>query len=309
MDSSTRTDATESARHSDAHSRTDGSKNEGTNGPAKQPEGPPPATASARREISEKKKAANRRNSEKSTGPKTERGKTHSRRNALTHCLLAQKALFTSKGTPQDEGYHALYAQLCDEFPGDDLVTQLQREALLAAYWRVVHSLGYERDLMERRGVDAFQAFAMPNLHRYGVASQKAFAARLQELKDMAPSSLEPEDKPLGQDDGEVADDSSDAGTPTEEDDDQDSTAGVTTASTDAAAVDSEPVSSTVGDSALPASAVEEVEPTTEGRNESLDQSVTAGSPQSSVAIAPEAWQISGEAESEEEGGAVPVIQ
>ena len=309
MDSSTRTDATESARHSDADSRTDGSKSEETNGPAKQPEGPPPATASARRETSEKKKAANRRNSEKSTGPKTERGKAHSRRNALTHCLLAQKALFTSKGTPQDEGYHALYAQLCDEFPGDDLVTQLRREALLAAYWRVVQSLRYERDLMERNGVNAFQTYVMPNLHRYGVASQKAFAARLQELKDMASSSVETEDKPLGQDDGEVADDFSDAGTPTGGDDDQDSSTGVTTASTDGAVVESEPIRSTVGDSGLSASAVQEVEPTTEGRNESLGQSVTGGPPQSSVAIAPEVRQISGEAESDHESGAVPVIQ
>jgi hypothetical protein len=309
MDSSASPDITESARHSDVTSMEDSPGGRQPSGQVEKPEEQPSATASPRRETSEKKKAANRLNSQKSTGPRTARGKANSRRNALTHGLLAQKALFTSTGMPQEEGYHALYLQLCDEFPGDDLVTQLRREAVLAAYWRVVQSLRYERDLMERNGTNAFCTYAIPNLHRYSVASQKAFAARLQELADMASSSAQPEEIATGESADDVADDSSDAVTRTEADDNQNHGTDARIASTDSTMVDSEIGSSTGSDSALVASAVEEVAPTTEPQNECLNQSVTAAPSQNSEASASAEWQITGEAESEDESGAAPVIQ
>jgi len=284
----------------------DGSESQQETGQVSEAQGKQPATAPTTRGTSEKKKAANRLNGQKSSGPNTVRGKANSRRNALTHCLLAQKALFDSKGMPQDEGYHALYLQLLEEYPGEDLITQLRRESLLAAYWRNVQSLRYERDLMERWGVEAFQAYAMPNLHRYSVANQKAFAARLQELEDTASLLVQPEDRVVGENADEAADDAADAATPMEEYGERDSSADVTAASTDSAMVDSEPGSSTSSNSALPAPAVEEVTPATEPQNESLDQSATVGPPQNSDAAAPAAWPITGEAEPEDESGAAP---
>ena len=158
MDSPATTDGTESTQHSQPAPLADGSEGQQANGHVSEPQGQPPATAPATRETSEKKKAANRLNGQKSTGPKTARGKANSRRNAQKHRLLAQKVLFDSKGMPQDEGYHALYFQLLEEYPGDDLITQLRREALLAAYWRNVQSLRYERDLMEQLGVRSLTA-------------------------------------------------------------------------------------------------------------------------------------------------------
>jgi hypothetical protein len=222
---------------------------------------------------------------------------------------LAQQALFDGKGKPQDEGYHALYLQLCGEFPGDDLVTQLRREGVVAAYWRLTQGLRYERNMMESWGAGAFGCDAMPNLHRYAVANQKALAARLKELEDTASLSVQPEDETQTEDADEVMDDSADTATLMEEEDNQDDSTGVTAESADLAAVDSEAGSSTIDDRALSSSTVQEVTGTTEPGNQSLDQPAHPG-PQSDAAIPP-AGSLWEEAESEGETGVgqPPLIQ
>ena len=50
-----------------------------------------------------KKAAANRRNSQLSTGPKTEEGKSRSRRNALKHGILASSLLVTQGDGKEDQ--------------------------------------------------------------------------------------------------------------------------------------------------------------------------------------------------------------
>jgi hypothetical protein len=50
--------------------------------------------------VSERKRAANRSNAQKSTGPKSARGKASSRRNATTHGWLARIAMFCSDRWP-----------------------------------------------------------------------------------------------------------------------------------------------------------------------------------------------------------------
>jgi hypothetical protein len=305
MDSSETTDSTVSTQPSQAAPLVDGCEQH--NGQINEPQGQPPATAPATRETSERKKAANRLNSGKSTGPKTTRGKANSSRNARKHCLLAQKVLFDSKGMPQDEGYHALYLQLLEEYPGDDLITQLRREALLAAYWRNVQALRYERDLMEQHGVGAFQTYLMPILHRYSVANQNAFAARLQELEDTASLLVQPEDNAVGEEADRAADDA----TSMEECDNQDSSTEVTAGSTESTQIDSAADSSASIDSTLPSLAAEEVAPTAEPENENLDQSATALPPPDNAVVVPDVSQIWDEAESENQSGAAqpPVIQ
>ena len=305
MDSSETTDSTVSTQPSQPAPLADGCEQH--NGQINEPQGQPPATAPATRETSERKKAANRLNSRKSTGPKTTRGKANSSRNARKHCLLAQKILFDSKGMPQDEGYHALYLQLLEEYPGEDLVTQLRREALLAAYWRNVQALRYERDLMERIGVEAFQTYIMPNLHRYSVANQNAFAARLQELEDTASLLVQPEDKAVGEDADQAADDA----TPMEEYDNQCSSTEVTVGSTDSTQIDPAADSRTSTDSTLPSLAAEEVAPTAEPENENLDQSATTLPLPDNAVVVPDVSQIWDEAESENKSDAAqpPVIQ
>jgi hypothetical protein len=56
-----------------------------------------------------KKAVANRLNAQLSTGPRTEKGKTWSRRNALKHGILASALLFTGGGGAED---HAEFDRL-----------------------------------------------------------------------------------------------------------------------------------------------------------------------------------------------------
>ena len=305
------TPCTENTQYGQPAHLPDGSEDRQATGQLSEPQEQPPATAPAKRETSEKKKAANRLNSQQSTGPKTARGKANSRRNALKHCLLAEKALFDSKGMPQDEGYHALYLQLLEEYSGNDLITQLRRESLLAAYWRNVQSLRYERDLMERCGARFFESVLMPNLHRYSVANQKALTDRLQELEETPSALLRSEVEPSAEDGDEVIDQSADAATPMERHDNQYSSTDVTSGSTNPAPVDSGLGCSTGTDRPLPSFAGKGVALAAARENESLDQSAKPGPAQNGDAAMPAAWQISGEAESENDSDTAqpPVVQ
>jgi hypothetical protein len=70
----------------------------------------------ARRVVSMRKAEANRRNALKSTGPKTPRGKGHSRRNALKHGLFAMDfyiAALTNWENPEE------YQNLLDRLARD----------------------------------------------------------------------------------------------------------------------------------------------------------------------------------------------
>jgi hypothetical protein len=140
---------------------------------------------------------------------------------------------------------------------------------------------------------------------------------RDQELENTPSVSLRSEVESLAEDASEVPDESEDAAAFTVIHDKQDSGPDVSSGSTDSAPVDSGLRSNTSNDSAvssssaLPSSAVEEVAPTAAPENKSLDQSAKLAPPQNGDAAITAAWQLLGEAESEEESGAAqsPVIQ
>ena len=56
---------------------------------------------------------ANKANAKKSTGPKTEDGKSISKMNAVTHGLLSQYAVMSGEDAEQ---FEALRTMLCEEF-------------------------------------------------------------------------------------------------------------------------------------------------------------------------------------------------
>ena len=74
-----------------------------------------PAEAS-RSKISERKRAANRANAQKSTGPRTGRGKSISRFNAVRHGLLSRQALFDDHGKPAEEDMRVLMESLRERY-------------------------------------------------------------------------------------------------------------------------------------------------------------------------------------------------
>lgn len=104
-----------------------------------------------RRPISAAKLAANRANAQKSTGPKTPRGKTTSSWNALKHGLLSRRLVNFS-----DQSQHSfleLLADLRQEFKPVGALEELLLEKIAYEYWRLATVAWYEaRELGGRLG-------------------------------------------------------------------------------------------------------------------------------------------------------------
>ena len=86
---------------------------------------------------SQKKLKANRENAKKSTGPKTLRGKTHSRRNALKHGLFARQWTdFFLQGEDSSE-YEELLRDLQDQYQPVGRAEELEVERITLCWWRL----------------------------------------------------------------------------------------------------------------------------------------------------------------------------
>ena len=94
--------------------------------------------------VSVRKRKSNRENSRKSTGPKTARGKTNSRFNALTHGLCAKRFMFSSQGKLLEEDLFTLLKSLQEQYSSDDVRVQLLCDAIVKEYWRQGQGLRLE---------------------------------------------------------------------------------------------------------------------------------------------------------------------
>jgi hypothetical protein len=88
--------------------------------------------------VSEAKRAANRRNAQKSTGPKTPEGKKRSSQNAIKHGLLAAQIL-TFDGDPNEttRDFNRLLDGLIHDFQPTDTQEKLLVERIAVCYWRL----------------------------------------------------------------------------------------------------------------------------------------------------------------------------
>src|SRR5271157_2208565 len=110
--------------------------------------------------VSSKKLEANRRNAQLSTGPRTEAGKNHSRRNALKHGVLASALLVTKGGGAEDaaEFEELLHALNRDLAPVGRLEEMLV-EKIAVCSWRQKRALRYEALMIRRASADDLPAF------------------------------------------------------------------------------------------------------------------------------------------------------
>ena len=157
------------------------------------PDTPDPSGAPAsqpKKPISEARLRANRQNAQKSTGPKTARGKGHSRRNALKHGLLVKQLLFSEDGKPINEELHQLWEGLHEQY-GNDVRTHLLIEGLVVDYWRQRQSLVVERRLFQATDWPFCPQGQIPNLQRYNTASQRALLKNLELLDEQQPPASE----------------------------------------------------------------------------------------------------------------------
>ncbi len=91
---------------------------------------------------------ANRRNAEKSTGPRTEAGKRRSRRNALRHGLCAETVVEILEDI---EDYKAFEIAIASEYDAQSVVERELILRLASLLWRIRRATGIETALLELR--------------------------------------------------------------------------------------------------------------------------------------------------------------
>lgn len=84
------------------------------------------------------KMEANRRNAEKSTGPRTPEGKSKSRWNALKHGILAREVVFTGgDGAESQSEFDRLHLALRNDIQPETVMEEILVERMAQSYWRL----------------------------------------------------------------------------------------------------------------------------------------------------------------------------
>jgi len=142
-------------------------------------EGHHPPTVSAR------KRAANRNNSKKSTGPKTGRGKANSRFNALKHGLCAKRILSSPHHELLDPSLLRLLEDLQEQYGRDHILVQLLLESIVTDYWRQAQGLKFEVQFLNETDAHFGPKGGMANLQRYLSNSQRALLKHFEMLEKL----------------------------------------------------------------------------------------------------------------------------
>jgi hypothetical protein len=151
-----------------------------------QTEGPAePAKSETKRPASKRKLRANRKNAQKSTGPRTAGGKRYSSFNAVKHGLLAKKVMFAADGTLADEDFERLFESLRDTFGCGDVASELLSELVAVDYWRLQKGLEHELKYLSPKGCQFHPQGGMPTLVRYMTANRRALEKSLQILMQL----------------------------------------------------------------------------------------------------------------------------
>lgn len=142
--------------------------------------------------TSEKQRAANRRNAQKSTGPKTAAGKAVVKFNAIKHGLLSKTLILPDEHMDEATSFEGqLRASLRPEGPVEELLA----ERIILSAWRLRRLARIETEVLkedwedyqgETRGIGhAFSAnrYALPDLFRYETALERSMYKALHELQ------------------------------------------------------------------------------------------------------------------------------
>lgn len=104
---------------------------------------------------SSKKAEANRRNAQLSTGPRTEDGKSWSRRNAVKHGILASALLITKgEGAEDAAEFDDLLGGLLEGLAPVGMLEEIMVENIAMCYWRHRRALRCEAGLIQNSYVD-----------------------------------------------------------------------------------------------------------------------------------------------------------
>jgi len=147
--------------------------------------------------ISRKQREANRRNAQRSTGPKTQAGKEAVRFNALQHGLRARCLLITGE---KPEEFAELYAALESEWQPQTRTEQIHVEQMAVHQWLLARLTGIEcgifhrTDLLAREHLDL-----LDRLSTQRNRLERAFSHTMRDLERLQqtrPEPAEEEDEP-----------------------------------------------------------------------------------------------------------------
>jgi hypothetical protein len=101
--------------------------------------------------VTDKKLAANRSNALRSSGPKSERGKNHSRRNSLKHGVLASALLIKAgEGAEVPAEFNELFAALNRDLKPVGRLEEMMIEKIAVCWWRQKRAAQCEAGLISR---------------------------------------------------------------------------------------------------------------------------------------------------------------
>ena len=142
--------------------------------------------------TTDKQNEANRRNAQKSTGPRTPEGKARSGQNALKHGLTSRRMVLRDEN--EDAWIEFRYGVLCDLRPEGTLETQLAVR-VAEQMWRLARVPAVEADLWEEARLDVLggddglgaawrrESAALSRLARYEAALQRGLTRLLGALR------------------------------------------------------------------------------------------------------------------------------
>ncbi len=88
--------------------------------------------------LSDIQRRANIQNAKKSTGPRTEKGKNHSAKNAVKHGLLAKDVVVSTRFAAENKAdFDALFSDLIADLKPRDLIEETLVERIATCYWRL----------------------------------------------------------------------------------------------------------------------------------------------------------------------------
>ena len=107
---------------------------------------------------------ANRRNAQKSTGPKTPEGKAIAKLNAIKHGILSDAVLITKgNGQERKEAYLAFYNGLQDYFQPQGTMEDALVEQIVVTLWRKRRVLRYEMGCLRKQLDDCRKTVEEPD--------------------------------------------------------------------------------------------------------------------------------------------------
>jgi outer membrane protein OmpA-like peptidoglycan-associated protein len=143
---------------------------------------PTPAPPAKPRLISERRREANRRNAKLSPGPRTARGKFHSRTNAVRHGLTSTTVLFGSATAPVDPELQTVLERLQQRYGRDEGETDALLRSVVVELLHQRRAMELEHNCLQNALEGSTAAVSLDQLHRYRTTSRNALLKHLARL-------------------------------------------------------------------------------------------------------------------------------